>query len=417
LREEQTAPKVHWKKNFMILWSGQAVSILTSSILQMALIWHLTAKTGSALVLSMASIAGFLPNAILGIAAGTLVDRVSRKTAMIGADLFIAGISLLLVLASWKGEVSIALILIVLAVRSVGTAFHTPAISAATPLLVPVEELTKCSGYTQSLQTIGYIAGTALAGILYPICSMSTMVAFDVVGALTASLAVFLIPIPKLEKKEKAKTPLLKGLWQETKEGYQAFQREKGLLALLWSAAVFMILYSPINALFPLMSLEYFHGTTMHASVAEIAFAIGMLAGGMLLGMSGGWKSRGVGIPFSVVMMGVPIALSGLLPDTLFWGFACCCVVMGISVPFYSGPVMALMQERIAPEYLGRVFGLYGSVSSLAMPIGLALSGAFADKVGTNHWFFFTGAGCTVLAVIMYMIPAIRNIDKKMEES
>ena len=78
--------------------------MLTSSILQTALIWYLTAQTGSALVLSLASMAGFLPSAILGMVAGTLVDRVSRKTAMIGADLFIAAVSLVLIFASAGGE-------------------------------------------------------------------------------------------------------------------------------------------------------------------------------------------------------------------------------------------------------------------------------------------------------------------------
>ncbi len=89
-----------WKRDFYILWSGQAISILTSSILQMALIWHLTATTQSAFVLSMASLAGFLPYAVLGMVAGTLVDRISRKIAMIGADLFIAVVSLILVFAA-----------------------------------------------------------------------------------------------------------------------------------------------------------------------------------------------------------------------------------------------------------------------------------------------------------------------------
>ena len=181
--------------------------MLTSSILQMALIWYLTAQTGSALVLSLASMAGFLPSAILGMVAGTLVDRVSRKTAMIGADLFIAAVSLVLVLASAGGELPISLVLAVLAVRSMGTAFHTPAISAATPLIVPAEELTRCSGYTQSLQTVGYIAGTAIAGILYPICTISQMVALDVFGALAASLAVALIHIPN-QKQQVVRSPL-----------------------------------------------------------------------------------------------------------------------------------------------------------------------------------------------------------------
>ena len=400
----------HWKRNYAILWGGQAVSLLTSSILQMALIWHLTAATQSALVLSMASLAGFLPSAVLGAVAGTLVDRMSRKAAMVGADLFIAAVSLVLVFAAMDGELPVWLILTVLAVRSVGTAFHTPAISATTPLIVPAEQLTRCAGYTQSLQTIGFIAGTAIAGILYPVWTISGMVALDVVGAVTACLAVALIPIPEVEKPTIATKS---SLWQETKEGYHILRQQKGLFAILWSAAIFMILYSPINALFPLMSLDHFGGTTVQASIAEIAFAVGMLAGGLLLGVKGGFRRRGFGIPFSVALMGLPICLSGLLSPSGFWLFAALCVVMGLSCPIYNAPVTALMQERVPPEYLGRVFGLYGSVCSLAMPIGLVLSGAFADRVGTPRWFFITGALCVLLAIGMYLTPSIRNIDEK----
>lgn len=376
----------------------------------MILIWHLTAVTRSALVLSLASMAGFLPSALLGIFAGTLVDRMSRKTAMIGADLFIAAVSLALVFAAWNGAIPIWLILAVLAVRSVGTAFHTPAISAVTPLLVPAEELTRCAGYTQSIQTVGFIAGTAIAGILYPICTISQMVALDVGGALLATLAVAVIRIPELES---AGTPGEKrSLWRETKEGYAILRKQRGIFALVWTAAAFMVMYSPINALFPLMSMDHFGGTTVHASIAEISFAVGMLFGGVVLGIWGGFKNRGVGIVLSVVMMGVPIALSGLLPPGGFWVFAICCAAMGLSVPFYNGPVTALMQEKIPPEYLGRVFGLYGSIASLAMPVGLMFSGAFADRVGTADWFAITGALCLALAVVMYAVPSIRHIDE-----
>jgi DHA3 family macrolide efflux protein-like MFS transporter len=83
----------NWKLKFALIWSGQAVSFFTSAILQMALIWHLAIVTSSALILSVASIAGFLPMALLGSFAGALVDRWNRKATMIGADLFIAAVS------------------------------------------------------------------------------------------------------------------------------------------------------------------------------------------------------------------------------------------------------------------------------------------------------------------------------------
>lgn len=375
----------------------------------MALIWRLTAISGSAAVLSAASAAAFLPNALLGITAGALVDRMNRKTAMIAADLFIAAVSLVLVFASAGGGPSTGLILAVLAVRSIGTAFHTPAISAAAPLIVPQDSLTKCAGYTQSLQTIGYIAGTAAAGILYPVWSISAMVALDVIGALAASLAAAAIKIPDPENKSRAHVKA--NIFREMKDGYNALKNEKGLFALLWTAAVFMILYSPVNALFPLMSLGHFRGTTVHASIAEIAFSLGMLGGGMIIGAFGGFKKSGFGIALSIAMMGIPIFISGLLPPGGFAAFAVCCAVMGLSVPFYNAPVTALMQKKIAPEYLGRVFGLYGSVASLAMPAGLALSGLFADALGTARWFSLTGVLCTLLAAASYLIRPIRCID------
>ncbi len=123
-----------WKAKFFTIWLGQAISVLSSSVLQMALIWHLSLKTGSAAILSLASMAGFLPTALLGIFAGTLVDRWSRKLTIIGADLFIALVSLTLVIVALFAEIPVWLVLVILFIRSIGTAFHTPAISAITPL-------------------------------------------------------------------------------------------------------------------------------------------------------------------------------------------------------------------------------------------------------------------------------------------
>ena len=156
--------------------------------------------------------------------------------------------------------------------------------------------------------TIGYIAGTAIAGALYPIWSISGMVALDVAGAVIASLAVILIKIPKLEKDTKTLSDT--SFWIEMKAGYSAVKQEKGVFTLVWIAAAFMILYSPINALFPLMSLDYFGGTTLQASIAEIAFSVGMIIGGIILGMWGGLKNRGIGISISIALMGVPIYIN-----------------------------------------------------------------------------------------------------------
>ena len=68
-----------WKAPFFTIWGGQALSILGSQLVQFALIWHLTVRTGSATVLAIASLVGLLPQVVLGPLVGILVDRWNRR--------------------------------------------------------------------------------------------------------------------------------------------------------------------------------------------------------------------------------------------------------------------------------------------------------------------------------------------------
>ena len=397
-----------WKRDFFTIWTGQAISLITSAILQMAIIFYLTEKTGSAMVLSIASLVGFLPYAIFGPVIGVLVDRYDRKKIMIGADLIIAAAGAILAIIALYMELPVWMVMVVLFIRSVGTAFHSPALSAVTPLLVPEEQLTKCAGYSQSLQSISYIISPAAAAFLYSVWELNAIVAVDVLGAVIACITVALVRIPKLSIEQQS---LNRNFMKELKEGFAVLKENKGLFALLLIGTLYMFVYMPINALYPLITMEYFSGTPMHVSITEIAYASGMLAGGLLLGLFSSFKRRIILITASIFMMGVSLTISGLLPPGGFTIFVVCCAVMGLSVPFYSGVQAALFQEKIKPEYLGRVFSLTGSIISLAMPIGLILSGLFADRVGVNHWFLISGILILVIAIICPLVTAIRRLD------
>jgi DHA3 family macrolide efflux protein-like MFS transporter len=374
----------NWKLKFFTIWIGQAVSLITSAILQMAIIFYLTEKTGSAMVLSMSSLVAFLPYAVFGPAIGVLVDRHDRKKIMIAADLIIAAAGAMLAIVASYRELSLWMIMIVLFIRSIGTAFHSPALNAVTPLLVPEDQLTKCAGYSQSLQSVSYIVSPAIAALLYSIWELNAIIAIDVLGAVIASLTVVVVSIPKLADKEQSTKP---DFIREMKEGFTILRQNKGLFALLLLGTIYVFIYMPINALYPLISMEYFNGTPMHVSITEIAFAAGILVGGLVLGRLGGFEKRVLLITGSFFLMGASLAIAGLLTPSGFTLFVVCCVGMGLSVPFYSGVQTVLFQERIKPEYLGRVFSLTGSIMSFAVPIGLILSGFFADKIGVNRWF------------------------------
>lgn len=402
-----------WKKKYFTMLAGQSISLITSGILQMSIIFYLTAKTNSAMVLSIATLMGFLPQAVIGPFAGTFVDRHSRKGVMIGADLMIAATGGFLAVVSIFMELPIWLIMLVLFVRSIGNAFHSPASSAVTPLMVPQDQLTKCAGYNQTMQAAVSLISPAAAAFLYSVWSLSTIILLDIIGAVLACsvVAVLSIPNPPICTGESQNS-----FFRDMKEGYFELKKNKGLFALLWIGTAYMFFFMPISALYPLMSMGYFRGTPTHASIAEIAFAGGMLAGGILLSVWGGFKNRIFSIGLSVLVMGVSIAISGLLPTNAFFIFVICCTVMGLTSPFY-GVQNALFQEQLPPEYLGRVFSLLGSVMSFAMPLGLLCSGIFAELIGVEKWFLLCGIGIIAVAVLVFVLPVLRNVDCQSQNS
>lgn len=162
-------PDGSWKLKLACVWGGELVSVLTSSILQMGFIWHITLTTNSASMLSLASLMGFLPLALMGSVAGAIVDRLPLKRVLIGADLFIAAVSALVALASMSGSLPVWMVIVALFFRAIGSAFHTPAFQALTPLVAPPEHLTRLAGVTQLVQSGGYILGTAAAAAMYPV--------------------------------------------------------------------------------------------------------------------------------------------------------------------------------------------------------------------------------------------------------
>ena len=129
----------NWKKTFAVIWSGQLASILSSSVVAFAIIFWVSLETGSAQVLALAAIAGMLPQSLLGPLVGVYVDRWDRKWTMILADSFIALCTLLLAVLFWLGVARMWHIYVLLACRSIGSAFHTPAMQASVPpMLSPV---------------------------------------------------------------------------------------------------------------------------------------------------------------------------------------------------------------------------------------------------------------------------------------
>lgn len=193
----------NWKKKFIIIWTGQLFSILSSSIAQFSIVLWISLKTGSAEVLSFATIAALLPQAVLGPFAGVFVDRWNRKWTMIGADSFVALCSGIIALLFYLDTVELWHIYFLLMLRSVGGAFHTPAMKSSVPLLAPEKELMRIAGINQAIQSVCNIGGPALGAILLLAFDMSLVMLLDVFGAIIACTALLFVYIPN-PKKENA---------------------------------------------------------------------------------------------------------------------------------------------------------------------------------------------------------------------
>lgn len=392
----------------MILWSGQAVSMLTSFVLQMAIIWYITEKTKSASLLSAATLIAFLPQAIISMFSGVYVDRFNRKTVLMAADLFIAAFSFVLFLAGFFADIPIPLLLVLAGIRSIGTAFHNPALQATTPLIVPKDNLTKYAGYAKGFESISSLSSPGIAAVMFMAMPLHYIALFDVLGALFAFAMLSFLDLPSTgEKQRRDKTHML----HEVKQGFKAIKREPGMISLMVIGALYGFIYFPVGTYYPLITMTYFGGSVADSGVVETVFSLGMLGGSMMLGLWGGKLSRRSALISSIFVFGACVLVTGLLPPSGLPVFILLSGLMGISAPFYFGEETAIYQIKFPEGYLGRVFSISSGISLATMSLGLLISGVLAQWIGIEKWFSVLGGLTLVLTLIAMNMPSLKNWD------
>lgn len=397
----------NWKKVFAIIWTGQFFSILTSSIVNFAIILWLSFETKSAEVLAFAAIAAMLPQSVLGLFAGIFVDRWKRKRVMIMADSFIAFCTLILAVLFYLDVAKLGHVYILLALRSVGSAFHMPAMQASVPLLAPKSELIRIAGINQIIQSACNIAGPALAALFISFMEMTNILLLDVIGAALACTSLLFVKIPDPENEERSqKVQLLK----EAKEAYTEVRAQNGLswLFVLSILATFFIM--PVGVLFPLMTLNHYSGNAYQISLVEAAWGIGALLGGAFPGIKKFRLNEISLINWMYILLGITFLLSGVLPVSGYPLFVGLTAVGGISGSLYMASFTTVMQTRINPVVMGRVFSFYMSVSLLPSMIGLLSTGFLADNIGIGNTFIIGGVLVGMIGLVSFFVPSIREL-------
>ena len=397
----------NWLAIIAVIWAGQAVSMITSYAAGYAIVWHVTETTGSALVLAAMSICAYLPTGLLSPLGGVLADKHNRKIIMIAADLSVGIVSLGLGVVILLGHVSLPLLVVLVVARSVGQAFHSPAMMATMPLLVPTKHLMRINTLDQLLMSIAAIGSPAFGIFLYTAVGFHSVMFLDFAGAVVAVLGLALAKIPTVIDEAAANQRIIANL----RDGWRAMRANRGLVLLVVFVTVGMIIFSPMSAVFPLMTYEHFGGDGYMASLVEATWGIGMIVGSGIIMVWGGGRRKTLLIAVAMVLCGAVTTACGLLPPSMFWAFAVLCALMAIPCCWFNAPLLTIVQTHVPDEKLGRAMGLITAASGLASPIGIALGGLLAEGIGVAPFFVVDGVLCVALGIIAYLPKSVRALD------
>ena len=168
----------------------------------------------------------------------------------------------------------------------------------------------------------------------------------------------------------------------------------------------------PVAVLFPLMTLEHFKGTAFQMSLIEVVWGVGMVLGGGILGLKKLKVNEVILINFTYIFLGLTFFLSGILPSNGFIWFAVLTTIGGVSGAVYHSLFTATIQKKIAPEALGRVFSLYGSVAVLPSLIGLTATGLIADHIGLSFAFIISGLIIIAVGIAAMFVKDMNSLGK-----
>jgi MFS transporter, DHA3 family, macrolide efflux protein len=343
-----------WTTPYFTIWTGQAVSLLGSQLVQFALIWWLTKTTGSATVLAVASLVGLLPQVILGPMIGAFIDRWNRRVTMIIADAIIASATIALAVLFALGEVQIWQVYLLMFFRSLAGGFHWPAMQASTSLMVPDEQLSRVQGLNQMLQGGLNIFSAPLGALLIELLPMQGVLAIDVSTAAFAIATLFFIYIPQPMRVASAEGSAPRtSVWQDFRDGLRYVLSWPSLLLVLIMAATINFLLTPAFSLLPILVTQHFGGQALQLAWIQSIGGIGIIVGGLLLSTWGGFRQRMFTTLLGLIGIGIGSLALGMLPS---WAYILGLIAMflvGFFQPITNGPLIASIQATVAPEMQG----------------------------------------------------------------
>ena len=399
----------NWKPRFFTIWIGQAFSLFGSSLVSFALVWWLTEQTGSTTVLATATLVTLLPTIVLGPFAGTLVDRWNRRAVLIVADGSVAVFTAVLAVLFWQGLAQPWHLYGIMFLRSLGGAFHQPAMMASTSLMVPSEQLTRVGGMNQTLSGAIHIIAPLLGAVLLSILPMQGILAIDIVTGLMAIVPLLFIPIPQPAPSGEVKER--PSFLREFADGFRYVWGWRALFIVVATCTLANVFVGPAISFMPLLVTREFGGGAFQLSLVTSMSGLGLIVGGFFMTLWGGFKRRLVTSGIGWGGVGLCFMLIALLPGSAFYALLAIVFCSGFSVSVGAAPLNAFYQSCVAPDKQGRVFAVLGSIDGATMPLGLVIAGALGDAAPLRLWWLLVGVSHFALAVAWLVMPVILHAE------
>ena len=353
-------------------------------------------RTDSGSWVSALLIADVLPAVVIGLLAGPLIDRLSRKGLMIGADLLRAAIFALLPFAG-----SAAVIVALAALAGVGTGLFRPAVYAGLPNLVEDEDLPRANGLIQGVENFAWAIGPLLGGALVAASGPDLAYWVNAGTFLVSALLLSGIPARVLQ----AGTAESHGHWRDLLEGFTFVLRTQALVTVLVVWSVFMLASAGINVAEVFLAKDTFDSGDFGYGLLVGATGLGLVLGSLAAGPLLDRHPLARVYPGSIFLVALAVAAGAVAPNV--WIAAGCVLVVGAA----NGAAVvcnALLVQRGSPDALrGRVFTVLMSSSFGVLALGMVVSGPLTDAVGPR-WVWGTAAALAGLSATLALLMTRR---------
>ena len=418
---------------FSIVWAGQIISLLGTSMTGFGLTIWAYERTGSATALALVGFFFVTPMLVMSPLAGALVDRSNRKLMMMVSDLASGSATILILFLLQSGSLQIWHLYLASAISGSFQAFQWPAFSAAITTMLPKEHYGRANGMMSLAESGSGIFAPLLAGALLSIIHLRGILTIDIVTFVLAVSALLVVHVPQPSQTLAGKESQ-GSLWKESIYGFHYILRRPSLLGL---QIIFLIgnfiTGIAFAVLAPMLLARTGNNEVVFGTVSSIG-AVGGVLGGLVMSAWGGPRRRvhGVLAGWAISCLSGTL-LMGLGRSLPVWAAAS--FLGSFMVPFINGSNQAIWQAKVAPDVQGRVFSTRRLIAWFSGPLSTLIAGPLADYVlepamrggslvrvfgplvgsgpgtGMSLMFVFAGLVAMVATLSGYAIPAIREVE------